>query len=633
MQTGNGMKKGIVLLASILMLVVSLLVFLIRNQNTPQQFELFYTVNFESNGGSNVSAKRIIKGGTMAMVTPRYDGYEFDGWYLDDECKGEAFDFDTPITHSMILYAKWKSVYDYMFTDNSEAYQITGYHGTATEITLPKSLNNLPIVALNATFQNQTQITSVTIPNSYERIGNHTFDGCTNLTKVVMPNTITEIGDYAFKDCSALTTINLPKYINRLGDLTFSNCTNLTALEIPENVREIGNYVFQDCVSLAQIEIPAAVTKIGNSAFKGCMGLTTMNLPDDLTSVQDNVFDGCSQLATINCDIYPAKPDSWGNYWLGNCSAEVTWLLDYELVSDNYYQVVGWNRNVNKIELPTMFNGKRVKTIASRAFQQCPCTKVVIPDGITNIGVDAFDGCTQLTQINCLSYPERPSSWSVDWLGSCTATVTWQFNYQYNSSSLSWEINGYNGTDSIITLPTTYQGQPVTGIAAQGFINNLTLENVCIPSTILFIGDRAFAGCERLTLIDCTAFADKPAGWQVNYLGDCKARVKWLLDYQLIDTEQVALVGYNGQANEIIIPATFMGYQVTTIREGTFANSTIQIVVIPECITNIGAQAFDGCTNLVAINCVTDVKPDDWDDNWLGDCDPTIVVWSYSAGN
>lgn len=46
-----------------------------------------------------------------------------------------------------------------------------------------------------------TQITSITIPESVTSIGNRAFDGCYNLTSITIPNSVTTICDCAFQYC------------------------------------------------------------------------------------------------------------------------------------------------------------------------------------------------------------------------------------------------------------------------------------------------------------------------------------------------------------------------------------------------------------------------------------------------
>lgn len=68
------------------------------------------TVSFDTQGhGNEVYPKTVNNGATITKPEdPTAEGYEFDGWYLDNEFRN-PFDFTTPITDDITLYAKWNA--------------------------------------------------------------------------------------------------------------------------------------------------------------------------------------------------------------------------------------------------------------------------------------------------------------------------------------------------------------------------------------------------------------------------------------------------------------------------------------------------------------------------------------------
>ena len=68
-----------------------------------------YTVTFDANGhGTAPAAQTITSGETASEPTaPKETGYTFGGWYSNQQCTGDQFDFSTPITADITLYAKW----------------------------------------------------------------------------------------------------------------------------------------------------------------------------------------------------------------------------------------------------------------------------------------------------------------------------------------------------------------------------------------------------------------------------------------------------------------------------------------------------------------------------------------------
>lgn len=67
-----------------------------------------WTVVFNSNGGSACNTKFVATadGKLVKPADPTRDGYTFGGWYTDEACT-RAYDFATPVTADLTLYAKW----------------------------------------------------------------------------------------------------------------------------------------------------------------------------------------------------------------------------------------------------------------------------------------------------------------------------------------------------------------------------------------------------------------------------------------------------------------------------------------------------------------------------------------------
>ncbi len=64
-----------------------------------------YTVEFDAAGGSEVATKIVRAGGKVARPTdPTRKGFTFEGWFTED---GNEYDFDTPVTGNLKLYARW----------------------------------------------------------------------------------------------------------------------------------------------------------------------------------------------------------------------------------------------------------------------------------------------------------------------------------------------------------------------------------------------------------------------------------------------------------------------------------------------------------------------------------------------
>ena len=240
---------------------------------------------------------------------------------------------------------------------------ITGYNGTDTVVVIPSKINGIPVETIgNAAFQDNTTITSVTIPANVTEIGANAFAGCTNLTSVTYggdwskltiqsgnpavedaanaplfdfaftpDNTavivirykgtaadvtipsrykgkpVTMIDHAAFHD-SAVTGVTIPDSVTSIPDSAFGFCSQLTNISIPNSVTFIGFSAFNSCTSLKSITLPSSLSTIQSEAFYNCGNLETIRIPVSVTSIGNFAFAGCPSSMTVT---YPGSKTQW----------------------------------------------------------------------------------------------------------------------------------------------------------------------------------------------------------------------------------------------------------------------------------------------------------------------------------
>ncbi len=78
------------------------------------------------------------------------------------------------------------------------------------------------------------------------------FQKCTSLTSVSIPENVNTIGDACFKDCTSLTSVSIPDSVTLIGDRAFSGCDAITVIvssgsEAEQYCKDNGiNYTYVD---------------------------------------------------------------------------------------------------------------------------------------------------------------------------------------------------------------------------------------------------------------------------------------------------------------------------------------------------------------------------------------------------
>ena len=79
--------------------------------------------------------------------------------------------------------------------------------------------------------------------------------------------------------------------------------------------------------------------------------------------------------------------------------------------------------------------------------------------------------------------------------------------------------------------------------------------------------------------------------------------------YTVLDDTYCSISGYDGSAAELVIPDQIGGYLVQALSDEAFrGNTTLEHVTLPKTLETVGNYAFDGCTNLIAVDFNSEIS-------------------------
>ena len=176
-------------------------------------------------------------------------------------------------------------------TDNGEAtmfmWNDVAYIAKYGEVVITSSADEA--TTTRGVVEGASGLTSATVADGIEVVGNRTFRKCANLETVVFPNTLTEIGPAVFQSCSKLANVTIPAGVKTIGESAFAECTSLTSINIPNGVTRLEKDVLRN-TGLVSIEIPASVNYIGTYAFRDCESLTEVKILSPEFTIENNTF-------------------------------------------------------------------------------------------------------------------------------------------------------------------------------------------------------------------------------------------------------------------------------------------------------------------------------------------------------
>ncbi len=305
---------------------------------------------------------------------------------------------------------------DFEYYQSENGICIIGYSGTDTVITIPSTVEELPVVSVgNGAFGNLTELTSITIADSVMSIGKDAFANCIALTEIVLPDQMTAIDQGAFTNCSALTDMTVPNGISILNSNTFKDCSKLESVTIPASVSTLGENVFSGCTSLDTITFLGNIPELTSTSITEWANVDAIHSTSGtIHPYESTIFGICGPSALYSLE---------GNtlYVIGRGSI---YAYSGTYSSGTYYwtpkpDTPWFGKGINSIVV-----GNGITSIGARAFSSLySVTSVSLPGTVTYIGLESLCRCTKLTTITLPASLTTIGEWAFEECNSLSSII------------------------------------------------------------------------------------------------------------------------------------------------------------------------------------------------------------------
>ena len=452
----------------------------------------------------------------------------------------------------------YKQYFEYKTSDNEIGENMFIDCGLSS-IVMP---DDITVIGTGA-FKGCANLVSASISEKVTNIKSSAFEGCSQLESVVFPQNITELGSLSFKGCKALKTFTFPK-VTSLADEILSGCDALVSVTIPETVTAVGSLVFAGCIKLAEIYVAASlppdigwswqpfqnVDKNTCKLFIPAGSLASYNsakewgdftnkieeaeeiepkivevaeagtLSTFISVGEKNVIKDLTVIGDLNgTDIRFIREMAGRTYDDKECagSLEILDLSQANIVEggEPYFYMYSEFRTKNDEFSVYFFKGCKLKTIefpqslkvvGNAVFSECYnlSGKIIIPEGVTTIGVSSFEA-------TAIESVELPSS---------LVTVT--------DGSMVIDAIGAHAFENCRSLRDINIPESVTTIQTSVFSGCTSLTTITLPKGVTLVRWSAFQDCIGLKEIRVHASVPPKADYQAFYRVDtetCKLMV------------------------------------------------------------------------------------------------------------
>ncbi|HFI0577647.1 TPA: leucine-rich repeat protein [Streptococcus suis] len=438
-------------------------------------------------------------------------------------------------------------------------------------------------------FSGNGSLAQVDLPDTLEYIADYAFSGTGSLASIDLPASVKQIGYSAFYD-SGLTSINLPANLESIGNSAFYS-TRLSEVKLPASLKNLGWGAFSHIDSLKKVEVNSniatshysnswfspfasspltdvtikdGVTVVADRMFEGQSGITSLTLPSSLLEVSPYAFTGIG----IESLILPAGLQKLGTHSFARSSNLKSVTIPSSLVE-------GDGAFIDSKSLVNISLAPGTTKIIDGLFRGTGFSEFTIPEGITEIGANAFSDNENLTTITL------PSTLRTIGANAFSNTSLKRIVLPPGMKKIpDGLLQGTKVEEFVIP-------EGVEEIGVQAFAYNPFLKSVVLPSSLKKIGYGAFqnTGIESITFKYGLVEIDDYAFSNTNLKS-------------VLLPNSVTRLGGSAFSGISTLTSVTLSEGLTEINVGTFSGTSLERVILPSAVTIIHGSAFSGISTL-----------------------------------